>query len=365
MDIFEYEYARRTKTRSIFGSAGDTILILVIFLSWLIVGGLFVKAAIRQTPGFQFHDASFGVKMAALSSLEKQDLVLIGSSRVHRQFDVQAIERSCGVKALNLGIGGGTSSNTKFMLDWILDQPNQPDKIWIEPLGADSYRQITTDRSLLYAPVWPGRVWQERFGEQAVKAEGSPLAASLAIWRTSLKSYFSVGTFWAVREETLPPEQLVDLYKEMLARKGFDPLDDVLSEQHSRRRKLAQILKDQPDYFENQLSAPSREYASLSQPELNQRVLIDLWPMIADLKKDELRKIGVVYPPKLAESQLPVSSVSFRGVEIPVITFPISQNAYLADPEWWIDEGHLKREGAEKLSKSFAEQVCGGSIAVH
>lgn len=365
MDIFEYEYARRAKTRSIFGSAGDTILILVIFLSWLIVGGLFVKAAIRQTPGFQFHDASFGVKMAALSSLEKQDLVLIGSSRVHRQFDVQVIERSCGVKALNLGIGGGTSSNTKFMLDWILDQPNQPEKIWIEPLGADDYRQLTTNRNLLYAPVWPARMWEARVGEQAAKIEGSPLAASLAIWRTSLKSYFSVGTFWAVREETLPQDKLVDRYGEMLGRKGFDPLDDVLSTQHSRRKALTLILKDQPDYFENELSVPSREYASLSEAELNQRVRNDILPMIADLKKDELRKIGVVYPPKLAESQLPVSSVSFRGVEIPVITFPISKNSYLADSALWIDKGHLTREGAEKLSKSFAEQVCGGSIAVH
>ncbi len=364
MLIFEYEDERRRSRGPISSALGVTVLAAV-FLGWLVLGGLATRIGIRQTEAFQYYDQDFGLKLAAFQALDHQDQVIIGSSRIHRQLDPETIETYCDGKTYNLGIGGATSSNTKFLLDWVLSQPDGPEQIWIEPLGADNYVQLDTYRNLLYSPIWPAPVWHDRVGEMAADAEKSEIEGALAIEKKSLRAYFSVGAFWALRDGKPDPLSLMEPFRDEIASKGFVALDFVFTKPNSRTQQRENLLKGNPDYYEDQFASYNERYASWSEEMVRDKVLSDISALVSGVSKDDLHRIGVIYSPKLPESQLPIDTVSFEGVQIPVVTFPVDENPYLTDKDLWMDVAHLNYAGARLLSKSFADQVCGGEGAIH
>ncbi len=232
MNLFEYESHDTWKPSGNFALISYIILLCIILIFWLFAGAIVTKSIIRQMPGFLSSSPTLQAKMALYQSLKQQNHVFVGSSRIHRQIAIDIIERECVTTAYNFGIGGHDSSNSAFILNWLLERKQRPEKIWLETIGAEQFRSLDKPLRQFYAPFWPNSIWTKRNIDAATKAFKSPLKAHFFIFQNSLKSTFSMGiaSDFIRKSSTANAEQgaITNDGLHELGIGGYRPLDEKL-----------------------------------------------------------------------------------------------------------------------------------------
>ena len=359
MDIFEYENASsKPGTRTVYGPV-SVALIFVIFVFWLFVGGMLTKAGIRQLPKVQFFNTIFAVKQAGLEYTGPHQNVLIGSSRVHRQFSPAILESACGETYYNLGIGGADSANIKFLLDWLLVQDTDVERIWIEPIGADSFDRTGTDRNIFYSPFWPAGLLRDRVYDNGIAQGNSPTHVISGVYLNSLTSYFSVGALRGLDKVDLTVQDIPYQFGLIAENNGYTPLEQFLSPRDQRLADYQAILARNPNFVTQRFSAFTTQANNLSAEDQREFIHARARGMLSDVSRADLERVGLVFPPPDPRSQFSVDSIVFKDVTIPVVTFPTAENEYLLDAGNWMDSGHLKGASAVSLSEYFAAVTCG------
>lgn len=359
-DKFEYETDKPTG-RSEASVALLLLAAVLVVTIWCMVGAGFIKFFLRQTEAFILADASMGIKYLGYENLEEMpDVVFIGSSRIYRQINPKILEQKgaeagCpGLSFYNMGIGGADSANTRFALEWLLSKPETPRRIFIEPDGADQWATIRSKRSQLFVPWNPYPIWRQRLLDQARNELGSSYKAELAILKVSASAFFNLGSAKIALEE---PEELD---YSLVGYYGYVPIDIARPPDTSRTRKRDRRFDKNPDVFLEMYTEKEQYFSSMSREELEADILHDIQPVLAGLSRKDLEHVGIVYPPPLDRSQVNgLSSVTVRGVEIPIITSPASQLNALYDEDTWPELGHMGSAGSDAYSAYIAPAVCG------
>lgn len=360
MQEFEYE-SQTSKPRTEIAAALSLILAAFIAVLWTVFSAGIVKYSVRQTPQFLNFDRETGIKFIGYDNFESvPDVVFVGSSRVHRHINTLLLEsrsEEFGCPKLtmyNFGRGGGSSSNTRFTLEWILAQNDKPRRIFVEPMGADQWSTVLSDQSAFYSPWNTYSIWQHRFKADATEEFGSSLLGDWEILKASSSTFFNLGWITRTLKQDVKP---VDPF--WFGYNGYAPLDQYLPADSRRVRTKVNFIKKTPDHFQNHFEASLEKYASMSLDERQTAILNDSHAMLSGLSKDDLKRIGIIYPPKLEMSQISgVPSITVRGVEIPVITSPVSSfNALNISSNWW-DLGHFTEDAANRYSEYIAPSIC-------
>ena len=361
MNLFEYEGGRLEQTSSALGAAVLVFALFMMFLFWLILGGLFVKIGVHQTSAFLTREPEIAGKLAAYESISDVDMVFIGSSRIHRHVIPEIIQKQCQKNVFNLGIGGQSSAGTKFVLNWVLAKRKLPERIWVEPQGADgSFNEETmnSDRILLYSPLWPNDIWNDRYIHSNSSDATIFWNQKKIIFNASMKSYFSLGVFWLLNPTAADTAETINAYQDAIFEKGFYPLDYMLPKESGRRRELSKILNSEPHFQSKRFTEAEQRFVQMSRDDIQRSIEKDVDVILKDLSIGQLSRIGLIYAPGLLESQYNVKKIVYRNVEIPIISFPASTNSFIGDSKYWIDRGHFKKAGAIMLSKSISKQIC-------
>ena len=359
MEIFEYENASEKPGAGRSYGPASVALIFVIFVFWLFVGGMLTKASIRQLPQVQFFNTIFGVKQASAEFLAPRQNYLIGSSRVHRHFSPAVLESACGETYYNMGIGGADSANIKYLLDWLLVQDQGAARIWIEPVGADSFERIGTDRNLFYSPFWSAGLLQNRVYENGIVQGNEPLDIVSGIYLNSLSAYFSVGALRNMDRVDLSSPDVAHQFGLIAENNGYTPLEQFLAPGDQRLADYQAILARNPNFVTQRFAAFTMQADNLTSEQQSDFIVSRARHMLSDIPKAGLERVGLVFPPPDPRSQFDVDSIVFKWVTIPVVTFPVSANPYLLESGNWMDTGHVKGAAAVHLSEYFAAVTCG------
>ena len=349
---FEYEDSKDLTASSNPKTFKTLVIIFSCFFLWLIAGVILVKMAVRSSPAFLNIDPTIHAKLIGLESAgDELETVFVGSSRVHRQIDpfwieTSLVEKGCGTGSVyNLGVGGSSSSTTRFLLDYALRARPEVDRLWVEPWGADQWSTRDSNINYALAPLWSYPIWNDRLSFKGDKKE-------LILAKLSTMSFLNYGMFHAM-VENFGAEPRFD----QIGFQGFQPLDENLPFNHSRRKLYRKTVKNQPNYFRDILISAKRlleQETSASSDGLTNSIDI----FLDGLTTKDLQRIGLILLPMQKYSQVTSDYVEIRGINIPIISTPIEKYDWLGNPENYIDRGHLNRKGATRLSKAVAEQIC-------
>ncbi|MGB3626984.1 MAG: hypothetical protein WA989_14225 [Henriciella sp.] len=353
MTLFEYEPGETPKTGSKHGAVLATFGVGLIFLLWLIAGGYAVRTAAQQTPEFARLDPHIRQKLAGIDPEEAHDVVWLGTSRIFRQIDAGALSERCGADMYNAGAGGANAANIRFMLDWMLDQPSQPRTIWIEPTGVANAGIPRTARARYLAPDWQPAYLRSSLLDAERAEDVSESELQYDIFLHSISSFFLTGVVHELVKER--PLESID----NIGVRGFTRLDADGGRRNPRAAKLQRLLEEDPDLFQAYFEDQAAALGGLSQDDAAADALNFARPILSGLTTEELSRVGLIFPPKSGHSQLPLTELTVRGVDIPVLTFPLADHGFLADSDYWFDEGHLSGEGADLLAQSIARRICG------
>lgn len=341
-------------------------LFIITILLWLALSSQILRLEFRNiimSKEYMPKDNVFVLKMAAYKAqIKTPDEVFIGSSRIARQVDTLTIKHALAnmncrsASVFNLGVGGGASSNTLFLLEWLLSQQETPKRIWVEPRGADQFQTADSDRSVFFSPVWPMPIYIARYRRKT----NNKLRDIYNIIVYSLDAYLNIGFSHRIRKyKSVVTKKIARLnnYQE-IGVYGYRSLDSLLEENDPRRIEVKNIIDKDPGYFKRNLSIWFERFNKHKTKYKEKLIINDIGPMLGDIPKKYLSHIGIIYPPKLQYSQIQIHYINYRGVRIPILTAPINENPFLGEAVNWMDKGHLNKNGAAKYSEYLAKGLC-------
>lgn len=335
------------------------VFFLLVFVIWLAASSKVVRSVIYRQ-GIVFRDDSvFATKMLALSAnRERVSEVFIGSSRIHRQIDPTQINAGrvaagCQPKAYyNLGVGGGSTSNSIFLANWVLQYFPDIERVWIEPYGADQFLTINADRNVSFSPRFSYDIWMDRLLSKKAQPFIKRSADRWKIFRTSFRAALNYGLY----HDELTGTADYKLVPHELGSRGYLPLDFRLGANASLATKKRQIVKKDPDYFRKKVSDASKKS---KKARYKAQVLGDAAFVLNKLPAHKRDRVGLIYSvasPRISYTDQ--KNTYYKGKTIPILTMPSSELTFLNEAESYFDTGHLTHKASQKVSKFLGRRIC-------
>lgn len=312
----------------------------LVFVLWLCATAVLIRAGYRNTPAFVKADPEIHVKLSSYDALDAPpDIVFLGTSRIYRHVNIKLLENALAVEgcrnvsAYNFGLSGASLSNIRFILDWMFARKVRPKLVIVEQNGAVIHDLISSNKSYLYTPYFRPRMWVLTYGKKNI----APF----------LEIMLNKGAFHRLKEA----DRNI-LFNPLLAgERGYRTIEEEFPPDSASRVAYAELLVSHPDFLA-EMFEPIKYGGRARTTRARSAILF------RGISQRDLSHIAVINAPPSRFAISAPDEISIGGVELPVFNGRPDDLPWLADTNYWIDEGHLNATGAAKFTAQLAPRIC-------